>query len=192
MSNRAFYGLLILIALGFVGFYSASKHTKHVSALVGVVTHSGQGENHIQEGAAHPPYNSELPSSGQHYADASAPAQWGVYTQELQAEVFLHNEEHGGVIIAYKPDLPAAQIQKLQKLFAQPSSDKTFSPGKFILIPRAENKYPIELAAWRRTFYLSAYDQSKIEQFYLQNVSNKLAPESFGGPTNKPINEATQ
>ncbi len=193
MSNRVFYGVIVLVLLSFVGIYAAQKHPKQNNTkLIGVVVHPSQGENHIAEGTAHAPYNSELPSSGPHYQDATAPAQWGVYTQELPPEIFLHNEEHGGIVIAYKPDLPQAQIKDLQKLFAPPYSDKSFSPGKYILMPRAKNKYPIELAAWRRTYELASYNQNDIEQFYLQNVSNKLAPESFAGPSNRPINEAAQ
>ncbi len=190
MSNRIFYGIIAILLGGTVVLFMTRHKPNTTVALVGVATHANQGGNHIAQGTPHITFNSELPSSGPHYADASAPAQWGIYTQELPPEVFLHNEEHGGVVIAYKPDLPQDQITKLQKLFASSGSDKTFSAGKFILTPRTTNKYPIELASWTRTYNLTSFDQTKVEQFYLQNVSSKRAPESFAGPTNKPINEA--
>ncbi len=192
MSNRVFYGVLVLILIGFSVSYLARPKPKHNDKLMGVVTHKSQGEQHIAEGATHVNYNSELPSSGPHYQDASAPAEWGAYTQELPPEIFLHNEEHGGVVVAYKPGLAQNQISKLQGLLAPPYADKNFNPGKAILTPRADNKYPIELASWTQTFNLSSFDQTKIEKFYFNNVSNKRAPESFAGPKNTPINEAVQ
>lgn len=190
MSDRVFRGLLVLIVGGFVMLFVINhKHTK-VAALAGVESHPSQGNVHIAQGTKHVVYNSDLPSSGPHYFDASSPAPWGIYTQEMPSEVFLHNEEHGGVVVTYSPTLPASQIKQLQQLFASPSSDKSFSAGKFILMPRAENKKPIELASWMRTFDLNSFDKTKLEEFYQQNAVNKRAPESLGGPRNKPINQA--
>lgn len=190
MDTRTFIGLLVVVVIGFVGFTVAKPKPKQSEALVGVVSHVNQGQEHITQGQKHKPYNSDLPSSGPHYNDNNAPTPWGVYTQEVPSEVFVHNEEHGGVIIAYKPDLPKDQIAKLQHLFAPPYSDKNFAPIKAILMPRAENKQPIQMASWTRTFSLDSYDQAKIEKFYLNNVNNGRAPESYAGPTNTPINQA--
>lgn len=189
MNNRVFYGIIILLIAGMIGYVAISPHKTNNITLTGVISHPSQGEKHIAEGAAHEPYNSDLPSSGPHYQDATAPAQWGVYTEELRPEVYVHNEEHGGVVIAYKPSLPADQIRQLQKLFASPSSDKSFSAGKYILMPRPTNKQPIELASWTHTYSLNSFDKDKIEAYYRQNVT-KLAPEPRGGPINRPINQA--
>lgn len=189
MNNRLYYIVIVLIITGFIGIAVTKPRPKHTDALVGVVDHKSQGEKHIGQGAPHAAYNSELPSSGPHYQDASAPAAWGIYIQELPPEVFLHNEEHGGIVVTYKPNLPSGEVKQLQKLFYG-SLDKNFSAGKYILMPRAANKQPIELASWTRTFSLHNFDQSKIETFYSTNASNKRAPEPFAGPFNKPINEA--
>ncbi|MHB1865058.1 MAG: DUF3105 domain-containing protein [Candidatus Saccharimonadales bacterium] len=190
MGNRVFYGFITVIIGGFLILGVVNHKHSTVTALTGVVNHISQGNAHIAEGAKHAAYNSDLPSSGSHYFDASSPAPWGTYAQEMPAEAFLHNEEHGGIVIAYSPTLPASQVKQLQQLFASPSSDSSFSAGKFILMPRTENKKPIELASWTRTFDLNNFDKNKIEEFYQQNVANKRAPESFGGPRNKPINQA--
>lgn len=190
MSNRVFIAIIALVIIGFGANYVFKPKQKHNDVLVGVLDHKSQEGNHIAQGVKHEVYNSDLPSSGTHYADASSPAQWGIYTQELPPEVFLHNEEHGGVVIAYSLNLPPNQIKSLQRLFANPSSDTGFSAGKYILMPRSNNKKQIELASWTRTYSLDSYDQSKIETFYQNYVSNKRAPESFAGPKNIPINQA--
>lgn len=192
MNNRVFYAVLIIITAAFVFSGLAGNKSEKKVALVGVGTYTSQGEQHIQQGQPHPPYNSELPSSGDHYADPSTPAEWGVYTREVPAEVFLHNMEHGGVVIAYSPKLPQNQVKRLQSLFAPPYADKNFLPGKAILTPRESSKRLIEMASWTRTYNLDTFDEAKIKQFYLENVSNKRAPESFGGPNNTPINQAKE
>ena len=189
MSNKVFLGLIAILVIGSVGFIIFSgKHTPKRLQLG--VSHSNQGGTHIQEGESHPAYNSDPPSSGWHYADASAPTKWGVYTQEVPDEVFLHNEEHGGVIVTYNPKLlPADQLKKLQSLFAPPYSDNNFTPSKAIVTPRSKDTHPIELASWTYTYNLDGFDQTKLEDFYLGRVSH--SPEATAGPYNTPINQAS-
>lgn len=189
MSSKAFWGIIIvlLVAVGAFGFNLQHKKPKEV--ILGV-SHADQGQNHIAQGAKHNAYNSDPASSGPHYADSSAPTPWGVYTQEVPQEVFIHNEEHGGVIISYKPDLPADQLKKLQALFAPPYSNTQFKPIKAIITPRSKNTHAIELASWTWTLNLDQYDEATITKFYLQHVGK--SPEATAGPNNAPINQATQ
>lgn len=170
-----------------VGAVVIVKMTQPQKTRLGTV-HVSQGEKHIQRDEKHEPYNSDPASSGPHYADAGAPIDWGIYTQEIPEEVFLHNEEHGGVIITYKPDLPADQLKSLRSLFASPYKDPKFQPARFILMPRAKNTQAIELASWTRTLGLDTYDENTIKQYYLDNANR--GPESGAKPTNVPINQA--
>lgn len=189
MSNKGFLVLIAIIVVGAVGFIAFSPTTPNQPQLG--VNHPSQGGTHIQVGAKHPAYNSDPPSSGWHYSNAYAPTQWGVYTQELAPEIFLHNEEHGGVIITYSPKLlPADQLKKLQALFAPPYSDKNFTPSKAIVMPRTEDTHMLELASWTVTYNMDSFNQQTLENFYLQHVSH--SPEPTGGPTNTPINEAAR
>jgi hypothetical protein len=188
MSNKSFLVLIIVIVVGVFGFIIFGGKNTPKQPQLGI-SHTSQGGTHILEGAKHPAYNSDPPSSGWHYNDANAPTLWGVYTQQVPDEVFLHNEEHGGVIITYKPDLPIDQIKKLQALFAPPYSNKNFTPSKAIVTPRAKDTHPIELAAWTVTYNLDSYDEAKLMDFYLQHVSH--SPEATAGPTNTPINQAS-
>ncbi len=187
MSNKAFSIILIVLIAGVAGYIFVLQGSKPAEAILGI-NHDKQGEEHIAQGAQHEAYNSSPASSGPHYADESAPTPWGVYTQEVPDEVFIHNEEHGGVVITYKPDLPKDQIEKLQALFAPPYSDKSFSPTKAIVTPRAANTKPIEMASWTWTHSLDQYDQATLKNFYLQRVGK--SPEATAGPNNTPINQA--
>ena len=185
--SKVFTVTIVVLAGGFFGFVFLKQSSKPKEAIIGT-SHPSQGEKHIAEGQKHEAYNSDPASSGPHYADTSAPTPWGVYTQEVPDEVFLHNEEHGGVIVTYKPDLPADQLKKLRALFAPPYSLKSFTPSKAVVTPRAKNTHAIELAGWTYTLNLDQYDETTIMKFYLQRVSK--APEPTAGPTNTPINQA--
>jgi hypothetical protein len=187
--DRRFLGILAALIIVFIVIFSISSSKTKSPALLGI-KHDNQGQTHIKRGQSHPAYNSDPPSSGWHYNDAGAPALWGAYTSEVPDEVFLHNEEHGGVVITYQPSLPKDQIAKLQKLFTSPYSDPNFKPSRAIVTPRSKNKKPIEMAAWTYTFSMDNYDQTKLENFYLQHVSK--GPEQGAGPSNTPIIQTSQ
>ena len=188
MSNKSFSILIAVVVIGVVGFFVFGVKKAPKQPQLGI-NHPSQGGTHIQPGSKHPAYNSDPPSSGWHYSTSFAPAQWGVYTEALPDEVFLHNEEHGGVVVTYNPKLlPADQLKKLQALFAPPYSDKNFTPSKAIVTPRDKDTHAIELASWTYTYNLDSYAQQTLENFYLQHVSH--SPEPTAGPTNTPINQA--
>lgn len=61
------------------------------------------GNFHLQSpDEPHPPYNSSPPSSGPHLGVL---AQWGIHETPLPPELFVHNLEDGGIVVAY--DCPA-------------------------------------------------------------------------------------
>lgn len=171
--------------IGLGALIAVNQFTKSKTPLIGDF-HTSQGEQHIARGAAHEAYNSNPPSSGPHYSDSGAPTPWGVYSQEVQAEAFLHNEEHGGIVITYQPNLLSTdQLKKLGALFLPPYSNKNFSPVRAIVTPRAKNTHMIELASWTYTLSLDSYDEATIIKFYNQHAGH--APEPLAGPNNTPI-----
>jgi hypothetical protein len=167
------------------GFFAINQSKKPKEVIIGT-KHANQGQNHIPRGQKHEAYNSDPASSGPHYNDYGAPAPWGAYTKEVPQEVFIHNEEHGGVIVTYNPKLLTTdEISKLQKLFTLPYSDNSFTPSKAIVTPRAKDTHAIELAAWTVTLNMDTYNEATLKMFYLQHVSQ--SPEAAAGPTNTPV-----
>jgi hypothetical protein len=150
-----------LIAIFIVGNQSDSV-SKANAPLLGD-KHADLGQKHIAAGVQHEAYNSNPPSSGSHYA---SPAPWGIKDSELPDETLIHNLEHGGIEIAYKPDLPQAQIDQLKKIVATFPASSKFNETKAVLVPRATNDHPIELAAWTYTLSLESVEQNKIIDFY--------------------------
>ncbi len=124
---------------------------------------------HINPGDAHEPYNSNPPSSGDHYPQ---PAKWEVIgADKVEAdERYVHNLEHGGIWITYRPDLPTEQITQLQGIFQTLPKSTNFDEVKAVMTPRAANDHAISLVAWGYVEHLDSPDPAKIKEFYLSHV----------------------
>lgn len=166
MSNKVFYGIIAILAIGVIGFIIKSNSGKPPEKTLGT-QHAEEGQKHVADGAPLN-YKTNLPTSGNHY---QSPAPKGFYEQEIPDGTLVHNLEHGYVLVAYKPDLPKDQVEKLKGLFSKPYSDPKFIPSKAIVVSRANNPAPISLASWRWNMDLSSYDKEKLAQFYKQHVS---------------------
>lgn len=100
------------------------------------------GRRHIGLGDPLPQaYNSNPPSSGAHYG---SPANWGVYDYEVNDRLFIHNMEHGGVWISYRPSVSARVAERLKAIADE------FGGSKVVMAPRATNDSDIAVAAWTR------------------------------------------
>lgn len=128
------------------------------------------GRNHVANGST-VSYNSNPPTSGDHYA-AAAPARF--YDKELPDEQLVHNLEHGHIWISYKPNLSAEVIDIL----------KNFSGGNVIVIPRSKNDADIALAAWGRLDKFNVegenVDEQRIKDF-ISRYQNR-GPEKVNVP----------
>ncbi len=116
---------------------------------------AAQSRDHIDIGAEHPAYNSNPPTGGWHY---DTPSQTGIYDKEFPDEQLIHNLEHGHVWIAYKPDLPADQIEKLVAIAKSYGS-------KIIMAPRKANDAPIYFVAWEYSFSMDTVDEAPAREF---------------------------
>jgi hypothetical protein len=158
-------GIVILAVAVMGGLFVAGNQTSPKQADVALlgVKHPNQGQEHIAVGAQHIAYNSNIPSSGPHYVD---PMTWGIHDTELPDETLVHNQEHGGIVIAYKPDLAPVEIDQLKTLVAALPKSTNFNEIKVVLIPRTANDQPIQIGAWTYTLGFDTLDSAKITQFY--------------------------
>ncbi|MEK7614545.1 MAG: DUF3105 domain-containing protein [Patescibacteria group bacterium] len=154
---------LIVGSLGYGIVYLATRPEKPRPG----VAISILGQEHIPVGTSHPEYNSNPPTSGSHYAKE---AEWGVYQNELPDEQLIHNLEHGGIWISYKPDIDAAIKSELESIGNK-------YKGAVVVAPRAKNDSMIALASWGRLEKLDNFDEVKITAFIGAN-KNK-SPEPF-------------
>jgi hypothetical protein len=118
-----------------------------------------QSRDHIAEGATHPPYNSDPPTGGWHYATPAAP---GVYDKQLLDEQVVHNLEHGYIVIAYD----CSRLSNCDSVKAELKSTFDRNRGwKMVVEPRKNADAAIALTAWGRIEKLDSLDAGKIQQF---------------------------
>lgn len=116
-----------------------------------------QGNAHIQmEGEAHPPYNSDPPTSGAHLPYI---APWGIHTAPIARELQVHNLEDGGVMVQYRCDSPcpdlAAKLAEIVKRYET----------QVILAPYPGMRPRIALTAWTRLDAFDDFDEARIVRF---------------------------
>ena len=145
---------MILAIVGGGAYWAVKSLNKPVGPVPGEF-HTAQSRDHIAVGAQHPAYNSNPPTGGWHYAN---PAQSGIYDKAFADEQLIHNLEHGHIWIAYRPDLPADQIEKLADIAKSYSS-------KIVMAPRPNNPTAISIVAWEYVLNLDSYDEQAIKDF---------------------------
>jgi len=130
--------------------------------------------DHVARGVGVTDYNSNPPTSGKHWSDASAPISRGVHDEEFPDEALVHNLEHGEVWISYRSNIPDSVKEELRQI----ARDNY----KTVLTLREKNDTDIALAAWGRLdkFNLDdkPLDKTRIEDFIkrYRNKGPELVP----------------
>jgi len=134
---------------------------------------SDQGNTHIPD-SQHFTYNSIPPTSGSHW---QSPASWGIKDSQEPNERTTHNLEHGGIVIAYGPSLPAADIARLKALVRGVSG----TYHKIVLEPYAQlTDAEIALTAWDWILKLQSYDETQMVKFINVHYQSTESPEPNG------------
>ena len=140
------------------------------------------GQEHVPLDQEPPkPYNSNPPSSGAHF---SSPARWGVYDSEVPDKLFIHNMEHGGVWISYRPNATKEVVAQLNAIVQE------FGGSKIVMAPRSANDADIAVAAWSRVMklqikggVLTDLQKNEIRRFYraFKNKGPEFVPDTMQG-----------
>jgi hypothetical protein len=91
------------------------------------VTSSGD-RHHLENVTDKVSYNTYPPTSGPHYGQ---PAIWNNYSEIVDPRRVVHNQEHGGVIIWYGPNISQANRQKITEFYDE-------SPESMLVTPIAD------------------------------------------------------
>jgi hypothetical protein len=142
------------------------------------------GSAHVRDGTVFPPaerpYSSTPATSGPHW---DSPNNWGVYSTPQREEQLIHNLEHGGIVIWYKPDaLEAEEVDDLTRYVNAQTATGVSGRFKFILSPwdGPEFGHPIAVTAWRQLLYMDEVDTGAIDDFARAHYGR--SPEPGGGP----------
>ncbi|HUN23451.1 MAG TPA: DUF3105 domain-containing protein [Anaerolineales bacterium] len=140
-----------------------------------------EGRSHVVAGSPLA-FNNYPPTSGTHY-ESSMP--WGVYEETQLEGYWVHNLEHGGVVLLYNCPEGCPELKQDLEDFYSNAALNGCSENRVIVMPYSEGmKTPITLLAWRRRLDLEQYDRKKIEKFYVRYEEN--------GPENIPCNAGVQ
>lgn len=125
-----------------------------------------EGREHISR-ATPVTYNTNPPTSGDHFAEAES---WGVYGKEIEDKAAVHSLEHGGIWISYK-DVDEETVKALNELGRE-------NPQSVVVSPRAGNDTPIAVVSWGRMMKLDKLDKTLIQKYidtYKNQGPEKLA-----------------
>lgn len=169
--------LILIIVIGSIVWLSY-RRVKNAPGIF----YPSLGQEHIGLKDNPPkPYNSNPPSSGGHFA---SPANWGIYDYEVNDKIFIHNLEHGGIWIAYRPTVSAKVVNELKAIINE------FGGSKIVMAPRSSNDADVAMAAWSRVLkfnltgdFLSDKEKEDLRGFYkaFKNHGPEFVPDTMPG-----------
>ena len=131
------------------------------------VRQEDQGGEHIPVGGSHAPYNSSPPTSGVALRKLGV---LGYQERAAPSERFIHNMEHGGIILHYKcPDGCPDEIDQMSEIVSL--TDET------ILMPNPNMESRFALTAWNWLMTMEVYDDSLARDFVKSHLNSANAPE---------------
>ncbi|GAA3988078.1 DUF3105 domain-containing protein [Thermobifida alba] len=132
--------------------------------IEGLQEYSGLTREHVTEEVD---YEQSPPVGGNHHA---AWQNCGVYDEPLRDLHAVHSLEHGAVWITYRPDLPEAEVEKLEALY---------SPGSYILVSPYEGEMdsPIVASAWGLQLGVDSADDHRLNSFLRAYERGPQTPE---------------
>jgi hypothetical protein len=176
-------GLVVgaVIALGVCAFANRSRSSP--PAPLPTVARPATGEQQPLEPGVHIPlgrqghWRTDPPTSGEHYSALGvAPAAWGFQESTLRPEIWLHNLEHGGVVILYSCSSGCpSDVGPIRRFMDSVPPDLEFGERKLLSTPYPVPGHPFALVAWGWRLFLDAWDPALALGFYQAHVDH--APE---------------
>jgi Protein of unknown function (DUF3105) len=166
-----FIGLAAVIAVGAaaigIGFIMSggddSSSGPSTSGDCTLETFDAQEARHVQELPDDYEYNSTPATSGLHNPTTAI---WNLYTEPVPQINYVHNLEHGGLVIQYGSDVPDADVAALGDWYQQDTRGLIVAP----LAPELEEEDPtladkIVVTAWTHMMTCSSFDEEALDDF---------------------------
>jgi hypothetical protein len=166
-----FIGLAALIAVGAaaigIGFIMSggddSSSGPSTSGDCTLETFDAQEARHVEELPDDYEYNSTPATSGLHNPTTAI---WNLYTEPVPQINYVHNLEHGGLVIQYGSGVPDADVSALGDWYQQDTRGLIVAP----LAPEMEEEDPtladkIVVTAWTHMLTCSSFDEDALDDF---------------------------
>ncbi|MFC3688076.1 DUF3105 domain-containing protein [Aquipuribacter hungaricus] len=129
----------------------------------GLLTFEGLGLQHVRGPVG---YEQHPPAGGDH---AGVWQDCGFYPSQVVSEQAVHSLEHGAVWVTFDPDLPRAQVERLEGLAAD---------NPYLLVsPMAGLPSPVVASAWGVQVPLDDVDDRRLEAFLVRYQQGPQTPE---------------
>lgn len=161
LARRATLGAVALAALAATGYCVVSERR----FMADVATADYPAARHMSGAIA---YLEIPPMGGPHNV---AWQNCGIYSAPIHNEHAVHSLEHGAVWITYRPDLPAADVQRLHAL----ASDDYMLLSPFPNLPA-----PVVVTAWNHQMRLTGAGDSRLPEFIRRFKNNPRTTPEFG------------
>ena len=126
-------------------------------------------------------YNHDPPTSGCHYnlGYGNAPIQAGAYNKVVQAQFWVHNLEHGYVVVLYNcPQGCDAQFQQLRQWYHSLRPDPTTGYAKVLVLPWPTMDVPFAAVSWDWYDPIPTFSIAEVQKFYANHVGQAVEPNS--------------
>jgi hypothetical protein len=126
-----------------------------------------EGHWHITDGGDWP-YISQPPASGPH---APTPGGYGVYNHPLRRETYVHNEEHGGVVLLYNCPSGCPDVLNAFERLANERTPDQFGEVKVIVTPDPlYDGGQFAAAAWDSVYTPATLDEDALRCFIDRHI----------------------
>jgi len=166
-------GIGVLIVIGFIGW---TVFRPAAGEAVPIMANAG---DHVPEGSDPGPFNSDPPTSGQHFGQGFDAGFYEESNPEFQVEFpeghLIHNLEHGYTIFWYNCDLlDEAGCAKLKSDIRGVMND--VNNFKVIGFPRSSISSPLVMTSWGRMLAMEIVDADQARDFISRNRNNAPEP----------------
>ncbi|MGH3037340.1 MAG: DUF3105 domain-containing protein [Gaiellaceae bacterium] len=119
--------------------------------------------SHVQELPDGYEYNSIPATSGFHNAQTAI---WNLYDEPVPQINYVHNLEHGGVVVQYGSGVPASAVTQVADWYQQDTNGLVVAP----LAPELEEEAPnladkLVLTSWTHMMTCTAFDEGAFDDF---------------------------
>jgi hypothetical protein len=120
-----------------------------------------RGQKHIEQGTRIT-YEEYPPTSGPHWP---VWARWGVNREPVPEEMFVHNLEHGGVVLLYNCARPCPDVARQLEELVPTLPPSKYGHVKVVVTPNGRIKRRFALLAWTRLDEFDQLDRERIVRF---------------------------
>ncbi len=121
-----------------------------------------EGRQHVSEGTE-PQHANIPPASGEHWPTTIV---YGIYDEPVPPARWVHNLEHGAVVLLYRCDADCDQVRGQIETVHAGLRDGAFGERKFVATPFEPLDSKFMLVAWGWQEPLDVFDAERVERFY--------------------------